>query len=56
MKKQLQTVANLGYNNNSLKEQKWEWSLELEERFEMEQARVEQQHMEDICHPGQYLD
>lgn len=41
---------------NSLKEQKCEWSQELEERFEMEQAREGQQHTEDICHPGQQLD
>lgn len=30
--------------------------MEPEERFEMEQARVGQQHTEDICHPGQQLD
>ncbi|XP_074720348.1 ninein-like protein isoform X5 [Strix uralensis] len=41
---------------DSLKEQKCVWSLELEERFEMEQARVGQQHTEDIYHPGQQLD
>ncbi|XP_074786209.1 ninein-like protein isoform X3 [Athene noctua] len=41
---------------DSLKEQKCVWSLELEERFEIEQARVGQQHTEDIYHPGQQLD
>lgn len=37
-------------------EQKRVWSLELEEKFEMKQARVGQQHTEDIYHPGQQLD
>lgn len=31
------------------------WSLELEERLEVEQARVGQQHVGDIYHPGQQL-
>lgn len=39
-----------------LKEQKCVWSLELGERFEVEQSRVGQQHTEDIYHPGQQLD
>lgn len=50
-----ETVAKYWAVINSLKEQKCEWSLELEERIEMEQARVGQQHTEDICHPGQQL-
>ncbi|XP_027520473.1 ninein-like protein isoform X2 [Corapipo altera] len=41
---------------SSLKEQKHMWSVELEGRFEVEQARVGQHHTEDICHPGQQLD
>lgn len=43
-----ETVAKYWAVINSLKEQKCEWSLELEERIEMEQARVGQQHTEDI--------
>ena len=51
-----ETVAKYGAVIDSLKEQKCAWNLELEERFEMEQARVGQQHTEDIYHPGQQLD
>ncbi|KAM6367445.1 ninein-like protein [Alca torda] len=51
-----ETVAKYWAVIHSLKEQKCVWSLELEERFEMEQARVGQQHTEDIHHPGQQLD
>ncbi|XP_054051408.1 ninein-like protein isoform X2 [Rissa tridactyla] len=50
-----ETVAKYWSVIDSLKEQKCVWSLELEERFEMEQARVRQQHTEDIHHPGQQL-
>ncbi|XP_017941006.2 ninein-like protein isoform X6 [Manacus vitellinus] len=51
-----ETVAKYWAVISSLKEQKPMWSLELEERFEVEQARVGQHHTEDICHPGQQLD
>ncbi|XP_029888503.1 nuclear mitotic apparatus protein 1-like isoform X12 [Aquila chrysaetos chrysaetos] len=51
-----ETVAKYWAVIDSLKEQKCVWSLELEERFEVEQARVGQQHTEDIYHPGQQLD
>ncbi|XP_040453365.1 ninein-like protein isoform X7 [Falco naumanni] len=51
-----ETVAKYWAVTDSLKEQKRLWSLEVEERFEMEQARVGQQHTEDACHPGQQLD
>ncbi|KAM6271942.1 ninein-like protein isoform 3-T10 [Spheniscus humboldti] len=51
-----ETVAKYWAVIDSLKEQKCMWSLELEERFEMEQARVGQQHTEDFYHPGQQLD
>ncbi|XP_027552808.1 ninein-like protein isoform X2 [Neopelma chrysocephalum] len=51
-----ETVAKYWAVISSLKEQKHMWSLELEERFEVEQARVGQPHTEDICHPGQQLD
>ncbi|KAM7117532.1 ninein-like protein isoform 6-T15 [Ciconia maguari] len=51
-----ETVAKYWAVIDSLKEQKYVWNLELEERFEMEQARVRQQHTEDIYHPGQQLD
>ncbi|XP_056200477.1 ninein-like protein isoform X4 [Falco biarmicus] len=51
-----ETVAKYWAVTDSLKEQKRLWSLEVEERFEMEQARVGQQHTEDTCHPGQQLD
>ncbi|XP_072713362.1 ninein-like protein isoform X4 [Ciconia boyciana] len=51
-----ETVAKYWAVIDSLKEQKCAWNLELEERFEMEQARVRQQHAEDIYHPGQQLD
>ncbi|XP_068273099.1 ninein-like protein [Nyctibius grandis] len=51
-----ETVAKYWAVTESLKEQKCVWSLELEERFEMEQARVGQQHTENIHHPGQQLD
>ncbi|XP_067148922.1 ninein-like protein isoform X4 [Apteryx mantelli] len=40
---------------DGLKEQKCVWSPELEERFETERAKVEQQHTKDICHLGQQL-
>lgn len=50
-----ETVAKYWSVIDSLKEQKCVWSLELEERFEMEQARVRQQHTKDIHHPGQQL-
>ncbi|XP_010560760.1 PREDICTED: ninein-like protein isoform X2 [Haliaeetus leucocephalus] len=51
-----ETVAKYWAVTDSLKEQKCVWSLELEERFEVEQARVGQQHTKDIYHPGQQLD
>ncbi|XP_074903056.1 ninein-like protein isoform X15 [Buteo buteo] len=51
-----ETVAKYWAVIDSLKEQKCVWSLELEERFEVEQARVGQQHTKDIYHPGQQLD
>lgn len=51
-----ETVAKYWAIINSLKEQKWEWSLQLEERLKMEQGGVGQQHMEEICHPEQQLD
>ncbi|XP_052637044.1 ninein-like protein isoform X4 [Harpia harpyja] len=51
-----ETVAKYWAVTDSLKEQKCVWSLELEERFEVDQARVGQQHTEDIYHPGQQLD
>ncbi|XP_049673775.1 ninein-like protein isoform X4 [Accipiter gentilis] len=51
-----ETVAKYWAVIDSLKEQKCVWSLDLEERFEVEQARVGQQHTEDIYHPGQQLD
>ncbi|XP_075352873.1 ninein-like protein isoform X5 [Mycteria americana] len=51
-----ETVAKYWAVIDSLKEQKCVWNLELEEKFEMEQARVRQQHTEDIYHPGQQLD
>ncbi|KAM6083809.1 ninein-like protein isoform 3-T3 [Theristicus caerulescens] len=51
-----ETVAKFWAVIDSLKEQKCVRHLEPEERFEMEQARVGQQHTEDICHPGQQLD
>ncbi|KAM9241321.1 ninein-like protein isoform 2-T4 [Leptosomus discolor] len=52
-----ETVAECWAVIDSLKEQKCVWSLELEQRFEMEQARVgQQQHTEDIYHPEQQLD
>lgn len=56
-KKELEeTVAKYWAVIDSLKEQKCVWSPELEEKFETEQARVGQQHTEDIYHPGQQLD
>ncbi|XP_064302643.1 ninein-like protein isoform X6 [Phalacrocorax carbo] len=51
-----ETVAKYWAVIDSLKEQKCVWSLKLEEWFELEQARVGQQHTEDIYHPGQQLD
>lgn len=51
-----ETVAKYRAVTDSLKEQKCAWSLKLEERFEMEQATVGQQHTEDIYHPGHQLD
>ncbi|XP_074944579.1 ninein-like protein isoform X4 [Phalacrocorax aristotelis] len=51
-----ETVAKYWAVTDSLKEQKCVWSLKLEEWFELEQARVGQQHTEDIYHPGQQLD
>ncbi|KAK2531643.1 Ninl isoform A [Columba livia] len=51
-----ETVAKYWVLIDSLKEQKCVWSLELGGRFEMEQAGVGQQHIEDFCHPGQQLD
>lgn len=51
-----ETVAKYWAVVDSLKEQKCVWSLDLEERFEVEQTRVGQQHTEDIYHPGQQLD
>ncbi|KAM6433153.1 ninein-like protein isoform 3-T3 [Rhynochetos jubatus] len=50
-----ETVAKYWAVTNRLKEQKRVWSLALEDRFEMEQARVGQQHPEDIYYPGQQL-
>ncbi|KAM6082385.1 ninein-like protein [Chlamydotis macqueenii] len=51
-----ETVASYWAVIDSLKKQKCVWSLELEERFEMEQARTGQQHAKDTYHPGQQLD
>ncbi|PKU41923.1 ninein-like protein isoform x1 [Limosa lapponica baueri] len=51
-----ETVAKYWAVIDSLEEQKCVWSLELEERFEMEQARVGQQHTKDIYYLGQQLD
>ncbi|XP_075269533.1 ninein-like protein isoform X2 [Opisthocomus hoazin] len=51
-----ETVAKYWAVTDSLKAQKSVCSLELEERFEMEQARAGQQHTEDTYRPGQRLD
>ncbi|XP_051469930.1 ninein-like protein isoform X2 [Apus apus] len=50
-----ETIAKYWAVIGSMKQQKCAWSLQLEESFEMEQARVGQQHPEDIYHPGQQL-
>ncbi|KAM9562016.1 ninein-like protein isoform 1-T1 [Guaruba guarouba] len=50
-----ETVAKYWPVIDHLKEQKCVRSLELEERFEVEQSRVGQQRTEDIYHPGQQL-
>ncbi|XP_062470338.1 ninein-like protein isoform X2 [Pezoporus occidentalis] len=51
-----ETVAKYQAVIDHLKEKKCVCSMELEERFEVEQSRVGQQHTEDIYHPGQQLD
>ncbi|XP_042739232.1 ninein-like protein isoform X8 [Lagopus leucura] len=50
-----ETVSKYQVVTDVMKEQKGVQSLELEERFEMEPARVELQHTEDIGHPRQQL-
>ncbi|KAM9019365.1 ninein-like protein isoform 2-T3 [Ara ararauna] len=50
-----ETVAKYWPVIDHLKEQKCVRSLELEERFEVQQSRVGQQRTEDIYHPGQQL-
>ncbi|XP_061845087.1 ninein-like protein isoform X2 [Colius striatus] len=51
-----ETVAKYWAVIASLKEQKCMWSVGLEEEFDMEQAKVGQQHTKDIYHPGKQLD
>ncbi|XP_052532177.1 ninein-like protein isoform X5 [Tympanuchus pallidicinctus] len=50
-----ETVSKYQVVPDVMKERKGVQSLELEERFEMEPARVELQHTEDIGHPRQQL-
>ncbi|XP_042682904.1 ninein-like protein isoform X4 [Centrocercus urophasianus] len=50
-----ETVSKYQVVTDVMKERKGVQSLELEERFEMEPARVELQHTEDIGHPRQQL-